>query len=155
MTLRPIAIARLQSYSYTKQAVLNTQLEIKALESEMKAIRSAGISDSVPSGGVKSLEDKLVSIILKIREMELSYARAKSRAEAVDNALSTLAQQERLILYRLYIAPEKGSLLKLCEEMDCEMASVYRRRNKALDHFTFSLFGCLDTDELHNEGVYL
>lgn len=148
MTLRSIAIERLQDYTLMKQAVVNTRLEIKALESEMASIRSAGINDGSHSGDVKSMEDKLVSIILRIRELERSYARAKSRVEAVDNALSTLQQQEKLILYRLYIAHEKGAPTQLCEDMDCEMASVYRRRNKALKSFIKALFGCLDTDEL-------
>ena len=55
--------------------------------------------------------------------------------------MSALSPQEKLILHRLYIYPESGSLERLCKELEVETSSIYRRRDKALKHFTMAYYG--------------
>ena len=59
----------------------------------------------------------------------------------VENALSCLTPQQRMILQMLDIAPAKGNGAKLCQLLDCEIATVYRHRNKALKQFAKAMFG--------------
>ena len=58
-----------------------------------------------------------------------------------DGALAALTPEEKLILHRLYICPEKGSLDKLCQGLQVEKSSIYRKRDKALQKFTYALYG--------------
>ena len=52
--------------------------------------------------------------------------------ERLEDALEGLNQCEREIIEKMYIAPRDKAVDKLCEMFDIEVASVYRRRNKAL-----------------------
>lgn len=148
MDLRPLAEERLRSYNSMKAAVINIPLEIKAMECEMTTIRTLATEDCAFADGLKALEDKLIKNIVAIRDLEISYAIARSRVESTDNALSVLLQHEKLLLYKLDINRAKYAGLDLCEEMECELSAVYRRRKRALNAFTRALFGCVDTDEL-------
>lgn len=148
MDLKPLAEKRLHSYNSMKAAVISIPLEIKALECEMKTIQALATEDGAFEDGLKALEDKLIKNIVTIRDLEISYAIARSRVESTDNALSALLQHEKLLLYKLDISREKYAGLNMCEEMECEISAVYKRRKKALEAFTRALFGCVDTDEL-------
>ena len=46
--------------------------------------------------------------------------------------LSILTDEERLILDKMYIHPAKGMTLALCDALEVEMSTLYRRRDKAL-----------------------
>ena len=52
-----------------------------------------------------------------------------SRMEA---ALETLSEDEREIIEKMMVNPKPGAGEKLCEMLCVEIATVYRRRNKAL-----------------------
>lgn len=47
-----------------------------------------------------------------------------------------LEDEERVILEKMIIVPKRGNLDELCQEFKCEKSAVYRRRDKALAHFT-------------------
>jgi DNA-directed RNA polymerase specialized sigma subunit len=59
---------------------------------------------------------------------------AKLRAEVarMEAALDTLTEDEREIIEKMYIRPQRRVADKICEKFDIEVAAVYRRRNKAL-----------------------
>lgn len=64
----------------------------------------------------------------------------------VDKALAILSDEERLVLDRFYLHPIKGAIEDLCERMNIEKATVYRRRDDALRRFTIALYGATDTE---------
>ena len=57
----------------------------------------------------------------------------------LDIGLSALTEEERLILDKMYIHPVKGMTNLLCNALEVELATVYRRRNKALVKLTRAL----------------
>lgn len=59
---------------------------------------------------------------------------AKLRAEVarMEAALDTLTEDEREIIEKMMVEPTPGIGDKLCEILCVEIATVYRRRNKAL-----------------------
>lgn len=59
----------------------------------------------------------------------------------IEKALAVLTPEDRLVLQLLDIAPAIGNGAKLCELFGCEIATVYRRRNRALQRFSEALFG--------------
>lgn len=66
-----------------------------------------------------------------IRELR-QLRKLRTRVERMEEALKVLNKCEREIIEKMYIESRENILYKLCEKFDIEVASVYRRRNKAL-----------------------
>ena len=66
-----------------------------------------------------------------VRQLRL-LPKMRAQVERLEEALEGLNQCEREIIEKMYIAPRDRATDKLCEMFDIEVASVYRRRNKAL-----------------------
>ena len=62
----------------------------------------------------------------------------------VEGGLSVLDDEERLVLDRFYIHRAKGNVGELCERLNVEQATVYRKRDIALRRFTIALYGPLE-----------
>ena len=136
------AIEKLRLYEAKKQSLRSIPEEIARLESAMKSIRSATADGSPVNGGGSGREDMMLSNIVHREELERSLEQAKRWVAVVDGGLKILGVEERLILDRLYINPARGNVDRLCAELGIEQSSVYRRRDKALHHFTICLYGC-------------
>lgn len=122
-------------------AVVNIPEEIKRLEVDAKSIRSARTDATPVSGGGNRREDALLNNIVQRQELIWTLEQAQLWLRSTDRALTALTGEERQILNRLYIYPERGNLERLCKELDMETSTVYRRRDKALEHFTLALYG--------------
>ena len=74
------------------------------------------------------------------------FERAESDVAAVERGLSVLQQQERSLLERMYITPERGAVKRIMEENGLlEESSLYRRVNKALLRFTVAMYGATES----------
>ena len=80
---------------------------------------------------------------MEIHRQELLWTleQAQLWLKTTDRALSALSNEEKLILHRLYIYPEARASERLCAELGMETSSIYRRRDKALRHFTLAYYG--------------
>jgi len=110
----------------------------------MQSIRSATADGNPVQGGGSGREDMYLSNIVQREELERSLEQAQKWVALADAGLEFLTEEERLILDRFYINPAKGNVERLCMELGCEQASVYRRREQAIRKFTLSLYGCLE-----------
>lgn len=136
------AIEKLKQYEAKKQSLTSIPEEIARLESAMQSIRSATADGTPVKGGGSGREDAMLSNIVHREELERSLEQAQKWVALVDAGLEILNEEERNILDRFYIHPERGSVDRLCGELGIEQSSVYRRRDKALHHFTLCLYGC-------------
>lgn len=139
------AMGKLKQYEAKKQALQNIPMEIARLELAMKSIRSATADGTPVQGGGSGREDMLLSNIVHREELQRALEQAKAWVKIVEGGLSVLGEDERLILDRFYINPAPGNVDRLCGEMGIEQATVYRRREKAIHHFTISLYGCIES----------
>lgn len=142
MNWKSEAMEKLRLYEAKKQSLRSIPEEIKRLESTMKSIRSAAADGTPVSGGGCGREDMMLNNIVQREELERSLEQVKMWVALVDAGLEILTEEERLILERFYINPAKGNVDKLCGELGVEQSSVYRRRDRALHHFTVCLYGC-------------
>lgn len=138
------AVEKLRQYEAKRQALRSIPAEIARLESAMKSIRSASADGTPVQGGGSGREDMMLSNIVHREELERALEQARAWVALVDAGLEILSPEERLILDKFYIHPEKGNVDRLCGELKVEQSSVYRRRDKALHHFTLSLYGCCE-----------
>lgn len=110
--------------------------KLRLYASRKQAIASMEREMALDEGGLDGL--------VRLRELQNQRDRAAIQVELVEFALEALDVQERQILDRLYIHPVKNGVDWLCQELGCEVASVYRRRDKALRHFTVAMYGFLE-----------
>ena len=134
------AIDKLCKFAAMERAVENLQEEMKRLELEQTAIQSADPGRISKSGGGRR-EDRLLSNIVKRQEMENRLAQAKNWIDQVKRGLEALSYEEKQILSRCYMKPEKCTVDTLCYELGAEKSTIYRKRDKALHTFTIALYG--------------
>ena len=141
MDFKEEAKTKLRRFDAMKTALINLTEEIHRLENEYTAIRSTRTDGNHVSGGTSAREDALINNIVERKELEHALENAKAWVRIVDRALKCLSPEDKKILHRLYIYPEKGAPKRLCEELGIESSSIYRRRNKALHRFTIAVYG--------------
>lgn len=132
---------KLRKYDAMRIATITIPENLARLEAEYKAIRSATADGTPVRGGTSAREDAIINNIAERQELELSLQNATAWVKIVDRALTCLTPDEKMILRRLYIYPEKGGLQRLCSELGVESSSIYRRRDMALQRFTLALYG--------------
>lgn len=138
------AADKLRKYQAKKEALRSIPEEIRMYEEMFNGIRSASADSTPVAGGGSTQEDMLLSNIAHREELKLAMNQARRWVSIVDRGLATLPEDERLILDRFYIHPAKGNVERLCGELGIEKASVYRRRDAALQHFTIALYGATE-----------
>ena len=138
------AIDRLKRYDSMKAAAVNMAEELKELSERITSIKSA-MSSSVTVKTSADFNEKLLNDLAQKEEMAAALRSAKSWLKVTERALKVLKPEEKMVLYRMYITRERGALDRLCEELECEISTVYRRRDEALKRFTMSLYGYTET----------
>jgi ArpU family phage transcriptional regulator len=141
MNWKAEAKEKLRRYEAMRLVTVNIPLELERLEVDAQSIRSAR-SDATPvSGGGNRREEAMINNIIERQELERALQQAKLWLRSTDRALTALTKEEQLILHRLYLYPEKGSVTLLSKELGIESSSIYRHRDKALLHFTLAYYG--------------
>jgi len=140
MNWKAEATEKLRRYASMCQAVENIPQEIRRLEIAASSLRSA-VADKPAVKSSASREDALLDNLVHRQELERSLQQAQHWLQTTDRALGILSPDETLVLQHLYIYPRKNGLDQLCEALEVETSSIYRRRDKALRKFTLALYG--------------
>lgn len=136
---------KLRRYPTMCQALVNLPEEIARLEEEIRCVRGVPMDVTpVKSGGTRR-EEALINNMVQRQELSWSLQQVKRWLYVVERGLKALTDEEQLILHRLYLSPERGSLNQLCTELGVEQSTVYRRRDEALQKFTIALYGFAET----------
>lgn len=139
------AADKLRKYEARKEAIRSIPEEIRMYEEAFNGIRSASADSTPVAGGGSTREDMMLSNVVKREELKTALKQARWAVSIVDRGLATLSEEERLILDRFYIHPAKGNVERICADLGIEKASVYRRRDAALQHFTIALYGITES----------
>ncbi len=141
MNWKTEAADRLRQYDAVRLAAANLPQEIQRLELASKAIRGARTDgDPVRTGGSRR-EEAMLNNMMTRQELTWRLEQARRWLSLTDSALSILSEEEKLVLQRFYMYPQKGSMERLCSELGIESSSAYRKRDKALHRFTVALYG--------------
>lgn len=139
------AIEKLKQYDAKRGALDSIPKEIRGLELDMQSIRGAAVDRTPVRGSGSRHEDAMLSNIVKREELERSLEQARLWVGVVDNAMSVLTEDEKLVLERLFIYPEKHAAEMLADELFCEVKTIYRWKDKALRKFTIALYGAVES----------
>ena len=141
MIWRQEAIEKLKEYEAKRLALKTIPLEIRRLELEMQSIRSATSDGSPVKGGGSGREDMYLSNIVRREELERSLEQAKIWVSLTEDALDLMNEEERLLLDRFFVHPEKRAADRLAGDLNVDVKTVYRRKDAALRRFTIALYG--------------
>ncbi len=146
MNWKTEAIEKLCCYDAMCQSVINLPDEIRRLAQEYDDIynRKPEKQSKRKKKG-ETREDALLSNLVKQEELGRSLEQTRQWLRIVERALSALNPEERLVLNRFYICPERGGVDRLCQELQVEQSSIYRKRDKALRKFTVALYGVAES----------
>ena len=139
------AMERLRRYDAMCLAAENIPLEIRRLEEEATSIRSARTDGNYIHAGTDRREENLLNNIVHRQELCWQLNQISAWLLCMNNAFGALTEEEKLVLHRFYMSPEKGSVEKLCRELSIESSSAYRKRDKALRQFTVALYGSAES----------
>lgn len=139
------AMEKLRRYGVMREALLNIPAEIQRLEADACALQGVATDQTPVRGGGGRREEALINNFVQRQELALSLAQVQRWLTMADRGLLALTEEERLVLKRLYLSPEKGALERLCSELGMEQSSVYRKRDQALERFTIALYGFSET----------
>lgn len=140
------AVEKLRRYDAMQRAAINIPQEISRLKEESGALRSGLAVRPAGNWDIRQREDILIDNLVTRQQLQWSLDQVQSWTQAVNRALSGLEPDERLILQQLYILPQDGALEKLMDRLGVEKSSIYRRRDKALQKFTLSLYGAEESN---------
>lgn len=141
MNWKSEAKEKLQRYDAMRLATINIPQELERLEIDAQSIRSPKLDAVGRSSDNRRREEALLNNIIHRQELLWTLEQAQMWLKCTDRALSALSTDEKLILHRLYIYPEKGSVERLCKELGLEVSTIYRRRDRALRRFTLAYYG--------------
>lgn len=145
MNWKTEAVEKLRRYDAMRQAMVNIPEEIRRLEGEVYSLRGKGMEQApVKERGCRP-EDILLTNLVCRQELAAALEQTGNWLRITDRALGALNPEEKLILHRLYICPERGSLDRLCTDLEVEQSSIYRKRDKALQKFTYALYGACES----------
>ncbi len=135
------AMDKLRRYDVMRQALRNIPAEIERLEEAACALQGVTTDKTPVKGGGSRREEALINNLMERQELEIALEQVKRWLCVTDRGLLALKEDERLILQRLYLYPEKGAVDRLCHELGVEQSTIYRKRDQALERFTLAMYG--------------
>lgn len=141
MNWKSEAMEKLRRYDAMRTASFNIPTEIQRLQIAACATKGANADSTPVKGGGNRREEMLMNNLVHRQELQWTLDQTRCWLDVTDRALKTLTKEERQILQRLYICPERGAVERLCKELDLEQSSVYRHRDRALQKFAIALYG--------------
>lgn len=141
MNWKTEAIQKLREFDSMRQAVRIIPEELTRLEMEAISLQRTTPRKRQTAAQLRQKENALLTNRIRQRELEETLHRTRIWLQSVSTAFSTLTPEEKLILNRFFIMPEKGAAFRLCEELGREESTIYRKREQALRKFTVALYG--------------
>lgn len=140
------AVRKLKRYPYMRRSLSSIPLDLERLELENQQLHSAGFRQiSTPDGSPRHREDALVDNLMHRQELELALQQAALWVRNVEQALETLEPAARKLLLSLYSSEEPPTVTQLCQQLNLERSSFYRKRDTTLETFTLALYGAVES----------
>lgn len=138
------AIDDLRKLEAQRNFLQDQEERLTVLDLEITSVKSA-LRDSTPvQGGTSTAEDRLINAIDEKARLGTNINIVSSKVAAIERALATLPDDERLILERFFIRRPPDYLDRLVNELGYEKSWVYEKKDIALRSFTIALYGIVD-----------
>lgn len=135
------AMNDLEIYEAKKQSLINIPDQIRELEEKMTSIRSQNAGSVSVKGGSGSRDDAYLNNIVTRDRLNANLEENRRFVNRVSNALSVLNEDEKKLLRRFYMVPEKGAVFNIADEKHVDRKTVYKWKDDALNKFTIAMYG--------------
>ena len=140
------AVHKLKRYNYMRRSLASIPLDLERLELDSQSLRSPDFRQIATStGGSHRREDALVDNLMHRQELELALQRATLWVQNVEQALDAIDPTSRALLLAVYASEEPIGITQLCQQLNLERSSFYRKRDTGLEAFTLALYGSLES----------
>ena len=140
MNWKTEAIDKLKQYDAMRCSLDTIPQELQRLQLRAQSLKSLDLSSPVVRSGSQH-DDARINNLVNRQELESTLEQACLWVTQVEQALTVLTPDERLVLDMMYIKQERNAVDKLCQELCRDTPTIYRRRDKALRKFTLALYG--------------
>ena len=117
---------KLRRYDAMRTAAINLPRQIRSLQVAACDYQEA---------------DQLMNNMAFRQELRWQLEQVKQWLDVTERAMGCLNREERQILNQLYVRRERGGVDSLCQDLQVERSTVYRRSDKALFRFATALYG--------------
>ena len=142
MDFRVFSTQLLENKRRMEVAFVNLSDEIIMLEEAKTSVATGNCNGAPVSGsGCNRYEERLVKLIDLCDELRARKKNIETNLECINRGLSALNEYEKDLLNSFYVFGGKGVADKLMSRYHKERSTVYRDKDKALKHFTETLYG--------------
>lgn len=131
----------LKNFEACKQSLINIPDQIRELEEKLTSIRSQTADSVTVKGGSGSRDDAYLNNIVARDRLNANLEENRRFVSRVSNALSILNEDEKELLRRFYMLPERGAAYNMAGEKHVDHKTVYRWKDEALNKFTRAMYG--------------
>jgi len=142
MNFREVSAQLLKSKKRMETAVKNLKDEIAMLEEAKVSVKTSACSGAPITGtGGNRFEDRLIKLIYLCDELRQRKRIMQARLYCLDRGMDPLTEFERDLLYGFYVDGGKGAADRMMSRYHKERSTIYRDKDKALEHFAEALYG--------------
>lgn len=142
MDFRFFSTQLLKNKRRMEAALVNLGDELALLEeSKVSAKVSAPGGAPISGTGANRYEDRLVKLICLCDELKLRLRNIETNLACIERGLQPLSEYEKDLLNLFYIFGGRSAADKAMSKHHKERSTVYRDKDKALEHFTQALYG--------------
>ncbi|OFR00327.1 hypothetical protein [Alloscardovia sp. HMSC034E08] len=142
---RKAAIAALQDYAVMERIINTIDDATKTAYADAASPASLRMDSTPPSGDLHASENRIVATIERIDTYKVRYVEARQYMDWFLPAREIISEDDCLVLEAFFLSEgtqdEKVSMI--ADHFYVERDTVYRRKNRALDRFTTTLYGQL------------
>lgn len=144
MDYKEIVVQKLRTHVDRAASLPQLEDRIKELRAK-KGNTSAPVTDGVlRRGGSSKIEDRYISDMATMAELERNYRIASGEVDRVNRALQALDDTERRVLSALCIQHRKNAIFDVCEELCYERSHIYRIRDRAIRRMALRMYGLIE-----------
>lgn len=143
MNWQTCAADDLRNYIARKESIGNIRSLLRALAHEESALKSSLTDSPRVHGGNVRTDDRWLSIVVERARLIDNLHSVRRRVEATERGLAVLDDEELRVLESFYIAPRKGHVEKLMDELKYEKSHIYRLKDRALGKYTRAVYGAV------------
>ena len=134
------AIDKLKQYEARRESLEIIPKQIADIDATMTSIRSARIDGTPVRGGGNGREDMMLNCIAQKDELRHCLERAGMWVEIVSKGLELLEPDDRLVLDRFYINPEKRAADRLAGDLGIDVKTVSSMLGHSSAGFTLATY---------------
>lgn len=140
-----VMIDELRNYRLWQNSLDATNERAREIENMMQSPMGGSYDKTPVMGGASTLEDRWLNGIAEVWLLREAHSATEQRVKQIEQALSLLTDEERLVLELFYIDRPSRHIDELRERLCVEKSQVYRIEERALRRFTHAMIGQIET----------